>query len=57
VPPGGQAIAITLDDGRRAVGRAVVDDEVAHVARLVREHAFDGLAKEGLAVENGRDDG
>src|SRR4029079_12380861 len=50
-------VFVSLEDGARAVGRAVVDDDELERTVALREDAFDGTPDERFAVVDGKDDG
>src|SRR6266403_4217400 len=47
---------IFVDDGRRAIGGAVVNDDPLEGTNGLREHALDGEAKISFFIANGRND-
>jgi hypothetical protein len=53
--PPGEAIAIALDDLRRTVGRAPVDDDVLQIGVALVEDGVQGSLDERSLVERGRD--
>ena len=47
---------VGLDDGERAIGGTIVDDDEFVIPKGLREHALNGLADEPFRIEGGHDD-